>query len=294
LDFVLCFGPKVGQPVRTLFQGLFESFLARRNLTVIRYEPVRCTNPKCGHLLDRSVVRQRMKEEKTFACCNECGKKLRLPKMEEPIQLTREVQAEVESQRRTAEQRTRFEQAIYRVQAYVAEQKIKSPECFISYAWGVPEDERWVEKSLAKDLQKAGINVLLDRWHNPPGSSVGRFIDRIEKCDRIIPVGTRLYRHKYENRGTEKGTVVAAECDQISVRMRGTEKQKRTVVPILVEADVSESLPPCLHDRVFCDFRKEEDYFVAAFDLILSLYGIAPSDPAVADLRESLCEPRMR
>ena len=214
--------------------------------------------------------------------------------MEEPIQLTREVQAEVESQRRTAEQRTRFEQAIYRVQAYVAEQKIKSPECFISYAWGVPEDERWVEKSLAKDLQKAGINVLLDRWHNPPGSSVGRFIDRIEKCDRIIPVGTRLYRHKYENRGTEKGTVVAAECDQISVRMRGTEKQKRTVVPILVEADVSESLPPCLHDRVFCDFRKEEDYFVAAFDLILSLYGIAPSDPAVADLRESLCEPRMR
>ena len=44
LDFVLCFGPKVGLPVRTLFQGLFESFLARRNLTVMRYEPVRCSN----------------------------------------------------------------------------------------------------------------------------------------------------------------------------------------------------------------------------------------------------------
>ena len=87
---------------------------------------------------------------------------------------------------------------------------------------------------------------------------------------------------------------MAAECDQISVRMRGTEKQKRTVVPILLEADIGESLPPCLRDQVFCDFRKEEDYFVTAFDLILSLYRIAPSDPAVADLRESLRERRMR
>jgi WD40 repeat protein len=54
------------------------------------------------------------------------------------------------------------------------------------------------------------------------------------------------------------------------------------------------TLPPCLHDQVFCDFRKEEDYFITAFDLILSLYGIAPSDPAVAHLAESFGEPRMR
>jgi small GTP-binding protein len=67
LDFVLSFGPKVGLPVRTLFQGLFESFLARQNLTVMRYEPVRCPNVICGHLLQRSVVRQRLKEGKTFA-----------------------------------------------------------------------------------------------------------------------------------------------------------------------------------------------------------------------------------
>ena len=185
LDFVLCFGPKVGPPVRTLFQGLFESFLARRNLTVMRYEPVRCG--KCGHLLDRSVVRQRMKEGKTFAFCNDCGEKLALPKMAEPIQLTREVQAEVEVQRRTAEQRTRFEQAVFRVRAYVADQKIKPPECFISYAWGVPEHERWVEKRLATDLQKAGIDVVLDRWDNAQiGASVARFIERIEKSDRIV------------------------------------------------------------------------------------------------------------
>ena len=38
---------------------------------------------------------------------------------------------------------------------------------------------------------------------------------------------------------------------------------------------------------------KEEDCLIAAFDLILSLYGIGPTDQAVADLRDSLCEPRM-
>jgi hypothetical protein len=138
LDFVLCSGPKVGLSVRTLFQGLFESFLARRNLTVLRYEPVHCINSKCGHLLDRSVVRQRLRDEKAFAFCNDCGERLALPKMAEPIQLTREAQAEVESQRRAAEQRTLFEQAVFRVQAYVAEQKVTPPETFISYAWACP------------------------------------------------------------------------------------------------------------------------------------------------------------
>ena len=56
LDFVLSFASQVGQPVRTLFQGLFESFLSRRNLKVLRHEPVRCCNFECGELLDRSVV----------------------------------------------------------------------------------------------------------------------------------------------------------------------------------------------------------------------------------------------
>ena len=245
LDFVLCFGPNVGPPVRTLFQGLFESFLARRNLTVMRYEPVRCSNAACGHLLDRSVVRQRMKEGKTFAFCNDCGEKLTLPKMAEPIQLTREVQAEVEAQRRAAEQRTRFEQAVFRVQAYVAEQKIKPPECFISYAWGVPEHERWVEKRLATDLQKAGIAVVLDRWHNAQiGASVARFVERIETSDRIVMVGTPLYRRKYENKDTSTGYVVAAEVDLIANRLLGTETQKESVLPLLLDGEKTASLPP--------------------------------------------------
>jgi hypothetical protein len=286
LDLVLCFGSKVGAPVRALFQGLFESFLARRNLTVMRYEPIRCTR---NHLLDRSVVRQSMKDEVTFVFCNRCGEKLALPAMAEPIQLTREVKTEVASQRHAAEQRTRFEQAVFRVRAYVIEQTTTPLETFISYAWGVPEHERWVETRLATDLQKAGIDVLLDRWHNAQvGASVPRFVERIEKSDRIIMIGTPAYRRKYDNKGTSSGYVVAAEVDLINNRLLGTELQKQSVLPLLLDGEKTDSLPPLLHSRVYADFRDEFAYFSTAFDLILSLYQLAPNHPAVADLRESL------
>jgi small GTP-binding protein len=289
LEFVLSFGPKVGLPVRTLFQGLFESFLARRNLTVMRYETVRCTNVECGRLLDRSVVRQRLKQRKPFAFCNDCGEKLTLPAMAEPIQLTRDVQTEVESQRYAAEQRTRFEQAIFRVRAYAAEQKTAPPETFISYAWGMPEQERWVEKRLAADLQKAGIDVVLDRWHNAQvGASVARFVERIENSDRIVVIGTPAYRRKYNNKDTSTGYVVAAEVDLINNRLLGTEMQKQSVLPLLLDGDKAGSLPPLLHGRVYADFRDEAGYFAIAFDLILSLYQLPPNHSAVADLRDAL------
>lgn len=90
-------------------------------------------------------------------------------------QLTREIQAEVEAQHRTAEQRTRFEQAIFRIQSYVTDQKIKVPECFISYAWGVKEHERWVEKSLASVAEGASsVGVALDGL--PLATFLGRAI----------------------------------------------------------------------------------------------------------------------
>jgi hypothetical protein len=292
LDFVLCFGPKVGLPVRTLFQGLFESFLARRNLTVLRYEPVRCSK---SHTLNRAVVREAVQHGEESAFCSKCGEKLTLPKMAEPIQLTREVQAEVESQRRAAEQRTRFEQAVFRVQAYVAEQKIAPSETFISYAWGVPEHERWVEKRLAADLQKAGIGVVLDRWENSRiGSSILRFVERIEECGHVIVVGTPLYRQKAKNVASAKGSVAAAEWDLTGIRLLATEDQKRTVLPVLLAGEESESFPPLLRGRVYGDFRKEDAYFANAFDLILDVYNIPHRDPAVADLRESLRGPEMR
>ena len=293
IDFVLYFGQNVGRPVRTLFQGLFESFLARRNLSVFRYEPVICT--RCQHPLERAVVRERLRSGKGFTFCSECGEKLVLPKADEPIQLTQTEQRKVDEQQWFAARRSRFEQTVFQVMSFVEDQKLARPECFISYAWGDKGHERWVERNLATDLQKAGITVLLDRWENDRiGASVSRFIERIEKSNKVIVVGTPLYRKKYENKDTSTGYAVAAEGDLITRRMRGTEAQKETMLPVLLDGDEVSSFPALVQGRVYADFRNERAYFTTAFDLILDLYGIPHHHQAVADLRESLRESEIR
>jgi hypothetical protein len=93
---VLYFGMNVGGPVRTLFQGLFESFLSRRNLSVFRYEPVVCSK---GHALNRAVVRDELRSGSAFVFCSKCGERLTLPKADEPIQLTQTEHRKVEEQR---------------------------------------------------------------------------------------------------------------------------------------------------------------------------------------------------
>jgi WD40 repeat protein len=86
LDFVLYFGATVGPPIRTLFQSLFESFLARRELTVRRYDVVRCAQ---GHQLNRAVVREQLADGQDHTFCNRCGQRAMLPPSDTPIELTR-------------------------------------------------------------------------------------------------------------------------------------------------------------------------------------------------------------
>ncbi len=100
-------------------------------------------------------------------------------------------------------------------------------------------------------------------------------------------------RKKYENKLSSTGSVVAAEVDLIDLRMLGTEEEKRTVLPVLLDGDSKTSLPPLMRPRVHADFLREEAYFATLFDLILSLYGIDFHDRAVADLRETLRPGRM-
>lgn len=286
LDFVLYFGTDTPAPVRMLFQSLFENFLARRNLTVRRFEPVACEN---GHVLNRAVVREQLAlgAESTF--CNRCGEKIMLPKADQPIQLTKRQADEVEANRRAADERSRFEQVLFRLKTYVTEQKLPVPECFISYAWGTPEHELWVERSLATDLQKAGATVVLDRWENARiGASIPRFVERVAKCDRVIVVGTPLYLKKYENDDPDRSFVLAAEGDLIGYRMIKSEAKKESVLPVLREGTEETAFPHLLHGRMYADFRKPDDYFATMLDLMLSLLAIEPQDPVAVDLRASL------
>ena len=100
-----------------------------------------------------------------------------------------------------------------------------------------------------------------------------------------------MYRQKTKNLISAKGSVVAAEYDLAGIRLLAAEDQKRTVLPVLLAGDESESFPALLRGRNYADFRNDEDYFLTAFHLILSLYDLPPNHPAVSDLRESLMPP---
>lgn len=292
LDLILFFSTKANRMTRDLFQNLVECFLVRRSLSFSRFDPVVCN--QCAHPLDRKLIRDRLQQNKDFTFCPECSEKLSLEKPVESSKLTQVESRKVEEEQWVAEQRSRFEMAIFGLKEYMKKRGLWTPKCFISYAWGDKEQERWVER-LATDLQKAGINVLLDKWDNVQvGASILRFIERIEECTKVIVVGTPAYRKKYANKEDERGFVVAAEGDLMAPRMLGTEVEKESVLPVLLAGENKHSFPAWLQSRVYADFRKEREYFTRAFDLILSLYDIAPNAPAVADLRESLTDSLMR
>lgn len=93
---------------------------------------------------------------------------------------------------------------------------------------------------------------------------------------------------KYENNVSPVGSVVAAEVDLLNNRMIGTEEQKASIIPLLQSGDEAIAFPPLLQRRVYGDFRQEEMYFIALFDLVLTLYQVAFEHPIVQDLRAEL------
>jgi WD40 repeat protein len=285
IEFVLSYGPKVKPSTRLLFQGLFEKILDGRQVSMTRFPPLAC--PKCGDLQERTVVVKRTLAKRSSLFCSNCGKKIDLPEAGEVIALSPEVRAQVEQERATADLRTKYEAALVKVKSLARERKLPTPNCFVSYAWGVPEHESWVEK-LWTDLKNAEIDAILDRRVNKIGDNLARFVSLIETLKWIIVVGTPLYRQKYENKLSTTGRVVAAEVDLINLRLLGTQEQKASVLPVLLDGDDLTSFPPLLRGKVYADFRREECYFAALFDLILALYDIPFDDPGIVDLRESL------
>jgi hypothetical protein len=186
-----------------------------------------------------------------------------------------------------ATRRSLFEASLSFLNAHAAHKRQKS--CFISYAWGDADDERWVAE-LASDLGKAGIDVILDRKDNSRvGSSVARFIERIQNVDFVAVVGTPAYKTKYEN---PDGSVVAAEGDLINQRLLGSELLKKTVFPLLRAGERSDAFPVLVATRVSIDFRDPLQYFANLVDLIVDLHDVPRDLPQVAEVREKLSPKR--
>jgi small GTP-binding protein len=287
IDLVHYYGPGAGPHVRSLFQGLFESFLLARDVTVTKYLPVSC--PHCGYRPESAETVKRVKQQKTFSFCGECGNKISLPvPLVEKSRISRDTGALALDQQ-IANQRTAFEAALTHLKGLIRDRSaVHPPTCFVSYAWGVEEHERWVLR-FARDLRNADVDVLFDRRDSAEiGARLTDFINRIEKTDFVVVVGTPAYLDKYNSADPTRGTFVAAEMDLINQRLTGPKQSKDSVLPVLLAGDQVTAFPPLLRGRVYADFGAEDRYFISLFDVILTLYHFPFADPAVDKLRQSV------
>ena len=115
LELGLYFGATCPPYTQTLFQGLFERFLRRRDITVVKYPPVSCD--ECGYRQQRSEVVKRIHSNKAFLHCGECGHRIELLQFAEEVKLSRRDQERVERERTLAERRTSFEAALVHVKS---------------------------------------------------------------------------------------------------------------------------------------------------------------------------------
>jgi small GTP-binding protein len=285
VELVLYYGEPTPLEVRQLFQGLFERFLKRRDVSIVRFPSVACT--KCGKRQERSVVMNQIQEGSDTLFCNKCGTNLRIPKESEITALPRHAARLLNEEQLVAGRRTAFAEAVVWVKSILRERgdDATRPSCFVSYAWGDAAHEKWV-LTLAKDMRDAGIGVILDRWHNPPGASIVEFIERIEASDYVVAVGTPNYLAKYAAKDEDR--VVNAEFRLVGTRLRMRTEVRERVVPVLLDGDEQSSFPPLLRDSVFVDFRTEKDYFVNLFKLILTVYRIPFDHPNLEDLLEKM------
>jgi hypothetical protein len=179
-----------------------------------------------------------------------------------------------------------FQETMDKIREFFQRNHRQPTRCFISYAWGNELHEQWVAR-LANHLRSAGIDATLDRWDNPNiGKSAEPFLRSINSSEFILVVGTPLYRQKYETRLASTGSMVHDEIELINQRLLGTEAQKSTVLPLLLEGDEKQSFPTPLHGRIYSDFQQERFYFVNLFNLVLILYHISPQDPILGELRK--------
>lgn len=298
LELILYYGVGVPESRRNMFQGLFEMHLVRDGLSVERYAPAVCPNVECDHLQERAVVLRRRLEGREHMCCEECGERLPLPRADvltpavpKGVTLKRADVERLESEGERSELRVKFEEALRLVTSLARNRAERPPTCFISYAWGDERHERWVRESFAPDLTKAGIRVVLDENDNARvGSNIARFISRIARCDFIVTVGTPLYASKGEDENMR--AVVYAELDLINQRLTtGTEEEKSTVLPILLEGDAQTSLPPLLRGRLRGNFIHREQYFAELMRLIVTIHRL-PFNQTVKRLLKDLSAPR--
>lgn len=159
------------------------------------------------------------------------------------------------------------------------------PTVFISYSWDDDEHKAWVKK-LADDLRgKYGICSLIDQY-NPAGADIVEFMNRgIRLSNRVLAIGTPLYKEKSENGvgtgGKYEGVLITTEI------YNNTDTFK--FIPLLRRGEkFKSSFISVLASRNGYDFRDDSQYESKLKNLADELYGRGPQAPALSTINTTL------
>lgn len=251
LELVLYYSTTMPTYGRTMFQGLFESFLYKRDIDITRFPPVSCINM---HLLQRSAVIKRVLEGKNFMFCDECGEKTILPEIEKPTWFEREESQKIRRNEAIAQLRKVYETYMVRIKGFRRDRS--APRCYISF---VEADIAWSEKFI-DDLKIAGIQIVENR-------------KGITDDDLLLIVDTPSYQAN------------PIKADIVVAKSKFDQGKKSSVIRLQTQGAVDFEETRVLPVG---DMRPDSRYAVSLFDLVLRLYAIPLEHPAFKPLRESL------
>lgn len=257
IELILYYSDQMLTEGREQFQELFERFLYQRDVDVTRFPPVVCAN---GHPLERATVVARLRDNKNFAFCSECGIRVEFPELEQ-TGIGTDVSDWLKREEATAKLRSTYEQHLSRVKGY--RRSWATPRCYVSYA---PEQASYIQK-LIPDLQDAGVYIVTD-------------VEQVQPDDYVLILDTSNYRTLYK-------APTLAFFSEAKLTKNRLAKGKHRLLAIKLEG----GSPAEQHkSRGYKpgNFSDATHYPVNLFNLVLNLYAIPLNHASFRPLRESL------
>lgn len=145
----------------------------------------------------------------------------------------------------------------------------QTPLVFLSYSHDSDEHKEWV-RSMAEDLLRGGVNVVLDQWDLPLGGDVLHFMEQgIAESDKTVCVCSTDYVDKANTRtggvGYE-GTIITSE---LAERL-GTTK----FVPLIRQPAGGALRPHFLMSRKYIDFSDDGKYGASLEALLRAIHKV--------------------
>jgi len=122
---------------------------------------------------------------------------------------------------------------------------------FISYGHEGPAHVEWVE-TLARQLQRDGFGVVLDRWHCGPGEPLPQFMETsIRTCDFVLVICTPAYKAQSDQRSGGIGYESNVMTAEVLV-----DRKMRKFIPVLRIGSWADAAPSWLRGNLYIDLRK--------------------------------------